>query len=134
MFKKDFNVEKYGIENFYVTSNNSILANLQKENSNLDNNFYDNIYYPLFKGEKLLLMAIQLFYNKTKYYEIKEKRKINPNNIKLLLFGYRYCLNEISNKNNSKSIYYSFYIDNNIKYLQNNFFFQKILNLIKYIL
>ena len=100
----------------------------------MDNNFYDNIYYPLFKGEKLLLMEIQLFYNKTKYYEIKEKRKINPNNIKLLLFGYRYCLNEISNKNNSKSIYYSFYIDNNIKYLQNNFFFQKILNLIKYIL
>jgi len=120
-FTKDFNLEEFGIDNFYVASYNSTLTNLQKENSNLDNNFYDNICNPLFKGEKLLSTAIELFYNKTKYCEIKEKLKINPNNIKPLLFGYRYCLNEISIKNN-KRIYYPLYIENNIKYLENNFF------------
>ena len=82
---------------------------------------YDNICYPLFNGKELLLKAIELFYNKTKYCEIKEKLKINPNNIKPLLFGYRYCLNEISKENNN-SIYYPLYNENNIKYLQNNFF------------
>ena len=117
---KEFKVELYGIDNFYVASYNSTLANLQKESSDFNDNFYNNICVPLFNKEIILLKAIELFYKKTKYDEIKEQLKINPSNLKPLLFGYRYCLNEISHK--EKNIFSPLYYENNIKYLQNNFF------------
>ena len=43
--------------------------------------------------------------------------KINSKNIKALLFGYRYCLNELSFKN-TKGIYYPLYNPSNVKYLK----------------
>ena len=49
---------------------------------------------PLFSEEKLILKAIKLFYETTKYNEIKQKFNINSKNIKIILFGYRFCLKE----------------------------------------
>ena len=77
----DFNIEE-GIDNFYVASYNFSLSNLQMENLDINKNFYSNICEPLFKEDKLLLKAIQLFYDPKKYKEIKNSFKINSENIK----------------------------------------------------
>ena len=121
--KNVFIIEDIGIDNFYIVSYNLALTNLQINNSDNNNDFYDNICVPLFKeGEnKLLLKAIQLFYEPNTYNKIKESNKIDSKNIKVLLFGYRFCLNEISN-NNTKGIYLSLYNSDNIKYLKEKFY------------
>ena len=119
---KDF---KFGVDNFYVVSYNIILSNLCMDNSDINKdfyyNFYNNICEPLFKGEKLLFKAITLLYEPTSYSENKQKYKINSNNIKALLFGYRFCLNEIESKN-KKGIYYPIYDSNNLNYLREKLF------------
>ena len=116
--KNDFDIEEFSLDNFYIISYNLILSNLQNENSDFNPNFFKNICEPLFKEDKLLFKAIEFFYNPTKYNEIKKSYKINSNNIKSILLGYRYCLNELSNKN-KKGIYYPLYDSNNYQnYLQ----------------
>lgn len=91
------------------------------ENLDINKNFYSNICEPLFKEDQLLLKAIQLFYDPNKYKEIKKSFQINSNNIKSLLFGYLYCLNELSSKN-TRGIYYPLYNSNNINYLKDYFY------------
>ena len=124
---KDFNLGDFGIDNFYVVTYNLILSHLQMENlvSNQEKysqDFYNNICVPLFKpGEKLLFKAIQLFYDPEKYNDIKNSFKINRNNIKALLFGYRFCLNEILSKN-TKGIYYPLYDIANLNYLKEKYY------------
>ena len=112
-----FNIEEFGIDNFYIASYNSTIANLQIETSDFNNNFYINICQPLFKEEKLLLKAFELFYEKNKFSEIKKNLKIDSRNIKPILFGFRYCLNELSSKK-TRGIYYPLYNINNINLLK----------------
>ena len=104
----DFDIETFGFDNFFITSYNLILSDLQMNNSFGNANFYENICKPLFKDQKLLLKAIQLFYDPAKYKEIKNNFAINSNNIVPLLYGYRYCLNELSSENKN-GIYYPLY-------------------------
>ena len=90
-------------------SYNLLLENLKKDNLEILNNFYKNICLPIFKNDKeLLFKSIQLFYDPVKYIDIKTNFNISSNDIKPLLFGYRFCLNELSNKN-SQGIYYPLY-------------------------
>ena len=117
----DFDLEEYGIDNFYVISYNLVLSNLQMDNSKGNDNFYNNICEPLFKNKKLLEEAIQFFYNPSKYKEIKEHYKIDSKNIKPILFGYRYLLNEICSKN-TKGIYYPLYDGTKLNYLREKFY------------
>ena len=118
----DFDIEEFGIDNFYIISYNLILSNLQTENSDFNIKFFKNICEPLFKEYKLLFKAIELFYDPTKYREIKKGFNINANNIKAILFGYRYCLNELSFKN-ERGIYYPLYDINNYKnYLKEQYY------------
>ena len=114
----NFDIEDIGIDNFYAVSYNYSLTNLQMDKSDNNKDFYKNICEPLFsKEDKLLFKAIQLFYEPNTYNKIKKDFKINSTNIKALLFGYRYCLNEIHSKN-SKNIYYPLYDSNNLDYLK----------------
>ena len=117
----DFNIDEYGLDNFYVISYNLILSNLQMENSDFNNNFFKNVCQPLFKKNNLLFKAIQLFYDPTKYQQIKQSFSINSNNSKAILFGYRYCLNELSSKN-ERGIYYPLYDNDYLKYLKEQFY------------
>ena len=115
---KDFDIKQYGIDNFYIISYNLGLLNTQTENSYIINNeFYNTLLNPLFKEDSLLIKAIELFYDSTKYDTIKKFSK----NIKCLLFGYRYCLNELAAKN-KKGIYYPLYTRNNIDLAKEKFF------------
>ena len=117
---RDFDLKEYGVDNFYVVTYNAILSNLQIEKSTGNNEFYKNVCEPLFNSDKLLLQAIDLFYKPPKFKEIKTTYKINSNNINPILFGYRYCLNEIfSNKTNS--IYYPLY-KNNVRNLSDKLY------------
>ena len=120
----EFDLEDFGIDNFYIASYNlMLLSNLQMGYKN--NNFYKNICEPLFKennkNNSLLFKAIQLFYDSEKYKDIKNSFRIDSNNIKSLLFGYRYCLNELSSKT-QKGIYYSLYGSEYEKCLKEKYF------------
>ena len=76
---------------------------------------------PLFSEEKLILKAIKLFYETTKYNEIKQKFNINSKNIKIILFGYRFCLKE-QNLKEQKGFIILYMIVNNIKYLESKLY------------
>ena len=120
--KNDFDIEEFSIDNFFIISYNLILSNLLTENSDINPNFFKNICEPLFKEDRLFFKAIELFYNPTKYKMIKEKYKIKPNSMKPILFGYRYCLNELSLKKKS-GIYYPLYdINSYKKYLKEQYY------------
>ncbi len=117
----DYDIEEYGIDNFYVLSYNISFTNLQMEKSEINKNFYTNICQPLFKDDQLLSEAIKLFYDPTKYSTIKKRFNISSENIKPLLFSYRYCLNELSSKN-TRGIYYPLYDISNINYLKEQYY------------
>jgi len=113
--KKKFDVERYGIDNFYMAVYNSTLSYLQIENTNINKNFYDNICQPLFDGK--LLKALSLLFNTKIYNDISQKYNINSTNIKPFIFGFRFCLNELSIKKQN-GIYYSLYDEKNINFLK----------------
>ena len=116
-------IEDFGVDNFYVASYNFALSNIQMDNPDINEGFYNNVCKPLFKDSDILLSnAIKLFYDPKQYKKIKETEsyKINQNNIKVLLFGYRFCLNEIS-LGNKRGIYYPLYT-NNINFLKEKFY------------
>ena len=114
---KDFEIEDTGVDNFYIVSYNFTLSNLLMDNVEMNEDFYNNICKPLFKdGDNLLFKAIQLFYEPTKYKKIKDDYKLNSDNLKPLLFGYRFCLNELLLKN-KRGIYYPLY-EGNINFLK----------------
>jgi hypothetical protein len=75
----------------------------------------------LFKKNELIFKAIILLYNPTKYKEIKRSFKINSNNSKDILFGYRYCLNTLSLKK-VNGIYYPLYDNNYLNFLKDQFY------------
>ena len=118
---KDFNIKQCGIDNLYISSYNSTLINLQNAKTYINKNFYEHICQPLFKEDKILIKAIELFYYPKKYNDIKKKYNINSSNIKPLLFGYRYCLNELFYKN-TEGIYYPLYNSNNLIYLTEKYY------------
>ena len=119
--KRDFDIEDIGFDNFYITSYNLILSDLQMDDSFGNEKFYENICKPLFKEDNLLLKAIQLFYEPTKCKENKNNFNINSNNIIPLLVGYRYSLNELSSQN-KEGIYYPLYGSDYLTYLTEYFY------------
>ena len=85
------------VDNFFIASSNLILLRLKNkdfENSEIYSNFYKNICKPLYENNKYSDI-IQFIFNPEKYKEIKEKYHINSSNIEAILYGYRYCLNEL---------------------------------------
>ena len=56
---------------------------------------------------------MKFIFEKEKYLEIKKKYEINSEDIKTLLYGYRYCLNEVEDKEQGKYIYSYLYNRNN---------------------
>ena len=98
---------------------NSILSYLLIENVDLNINFYPNICQPLFEGK--ILKALEIFYEPKKFKEISKKYNINSTNIKPFLFGYRYCLNELSS-DKSNGIFNTLYDINKLKYLKEKYY------------
>ena len=119
--KRDFEIEDLGFDNFFIATYYLILSDLQIGNSFGNDKFYENICEPLFREDNLLLKAIQIFYDPTKYKVYKDNFKIKSNNLKPLLVGYRYCLNQLSSPNKN-GIYYPLYGSDCANYLTNYFY------------
>ena len=95
----NYDLDEYGIDNFYMASFNLILLNWQLKKKEINQNFFNNICTPLFENKKLIWKAIELFYNPKIFENISDKYEINKNNNISFLFGYRFCLNIIFSKN-----------------------------------
>ena len=118
---RDFKISENGIDNFYIDSYNYTLSNLFFKNQDINPKFYNQICEPLFRNEAKLLNAIKLFYEIKKFNSIKNDLKINSNNIKPLIFGYRFCLNELFFKK-MDGIYYPLYTQDYNKYMKEKFY------------
>ena len=120
------------IDNFYIAASNLILLHLKSkefEKSEIYINFYKNICKPLCENDKnKYSILIQFLFNPEKYTEIKEKYNINSINIEAILYGYRYCINElladeIDDENNEKDyIYSSIYDKGKSNYLAEKYY------------
>ena len=118
------------IDNFYIAAYNIILLGLKNkdfETSEIYKNFYKNICKPLYEKNKYSNL-IQCLFNPDKYREIKEKYNINPINIEAILYGYRYCINELladdidDENNDNDKIYLSLYDKSKISYLAEKYY------------
>ena len=101
-----------------------ILSKLKIENFENENtyiNFYQNICKPLYDGSKKLINLMKFFFEKNEYLEIKEKYSINPEDIDVLLYGCRYCLNEVKSKEEDY-IYSCIYNRSNLNYFDQKFY------------
>ena len=117
--KDDINLKRSEFDNFYMAAYKLILSKLVDEDfeNNISyTNFYSNICEPLYddknnKSNKLISL-MKLFFEKETYQKIKEDEKINSEDIIILLYGYRYCLNEVKTSK-GESIYSYLYDINN---------------------
>ena len=113
-------------DNFYLAAYNLILSKLNKKDFDSEkyNNFYINICEPLFKKSEgdennKLLQLIQFLFNSEKYSYIKTNYNIDQKSIEALLYGYRYCLNELAEEyEKGEYIYSSLYNKNKTNYLK----------------
>ena len=83
----------------------SKLNNEDFENDNSYTNFYLNVCESLYKkdGDEVnksnkLMTLMKYLFDKETYQEIKKEYSINSEDIDALLYGYRYCLNEVKGK------------------------------------
>ena len=121
-FEKPIKMEDISVEDeinfdaFYLAAYKLILINLTNENFEQENsyiNFYKNICIPLFDNNEKLKIIMEFIFNKEKYLAIKKEFKINSEDINALLYGYRYCLNEISEECEGDYLYSYLYKNNN---------------------
>ena len=120
----DFDLKKYGIDLLFFTTSNLVSScidtNEEFKSSIIYENFYKNVLVPLFEKYDYKINkafnAMQLFYNPEKFQNVIELYKIDSKNIKILLFSYRWFLNEIyslSRDDFNSSIYSRFFMGKN---------------------
>ena len=133
--KKNIIVDsKLNFDDFFMVANYLILSKLKNhnyENEKIYINFYNNICEPLFKkdddneseDDKLLLL-IKFIFESERFKEIINTHKIEQKEIEVLLYGYRYCLNEISekHKNEEDYIYSYLYDQDNFEHIDEKFY------------
>ena len=127
--------KKLHIDNFYIAASNLVLMHLKREEfikSDIYNNFYEHICKPLYDKSKYLNL-IQCLFNPKTFDEIKNKYDINSRNIEAILYGYRYCINELlvdeaddnddDDCNNAEDyLYSSLYDKSKISYLAEKYY------------
>ena len=127
----EINFNDENIDNFYMMANNLIFPYLKEkgfEKSDTYRNFYNNICLPFVKLNKInnkKSFLIKILFSPEEYEKTIQKYEII--NIEGLLYGYRYCLNEISNEGEEENekgeyIYSSIYDKTKFKYLSNKFY------------
>ena len=120
------------IDNFYIAACNLVLLHLKREDfktSEIYLKFYENICKPLYDKNKYSTL-IQILFNPKKYEDLITIYNVNSNNIESILYGYRYCLNELisddidedNNENDKDYLYSSLYQKGNINYLAEKYY------------
>jgi hypothetical protein len=96
--------------------------------SDIYNNFYEHICKPLYDKSKYSNL-IQCLFNPKTFDEIKNKYDINSRNIEAILYGYRYCINELlvdeadNNDDDAEDyLYSSLYDKSKISYLAEKYY------------
>ena len=119
----DFDLKQYGIDILFFTTSN-LIPSCFNINNNFEppiiyKNFYKNVLIPLFKEydykTNKVFNAMQIFYDPEKLESLQKTYKIDSKNIKILLYSYRWFLNEIyslAEEGNNESIYSKFYMGN----------------------
>ena len=108
-------------DDFYMAAYQLILSKLNDEDFENDNsytNFYENVCKPLYQNEDYdkednkLFSLMKIFFEKGTYLKFKKDYEINPEDIEALLYGYRYCLNEVKSLRNREEDYIYSYLYN----------------------
>jgi hypothetical protein len=108
-------------DDFYMAAYQLILSKLDDkdfENDNSYTNFYENVCKPLYQNEDYdkddnkLFSLMKIFFEKGTYLKFKKDYEINPEDIEALLYGYRYCLNEVKSLRNREEDYIYSYLYN----------------------
>ena len=106
----------------------SKLKNEDFENDNSYINFYPNVCEPLYKKDNdednennKLIILMKILFDKDTYSKIKKEYSINLEDIDALLYGYRYCLNEVKDKEGDY-IYSYLYNRSNLSYFDKKFY------------
>ena len=123
--------KKIKFDDFYMVANNLILSKLNNENFENDKsyiNFYLNVCEPLYRrdndednGSNKLIALMKFLFEKDTYKEIKKEYSIDSKDIDALLYGYRYCLNEVKDKEGDY-IYSYLYNQNNLSDFDQKFY------------
>ena len=119
--KEDININENNFDDFYVAAYNLILSKLKQKDFEIDDsyiNFYQNIIKPLYEkndDDDKILVLLQFLFDKDQYSDIKKAYEINYEEIDILLYGYRYCLNEMSieHEDKNKEYIYSYLYEDN---------------------
>ena len=118
------NIEKLGIDAFYFYTCNLILSCLKYkdfEKSKIYSNFYNNVGVLLFKKKNSFFPAFQFLYCPEKFEKIKKDYQITPENLEILLFSYRYCLNLLW-ENKKGNVFSFLYNKKNIENINKYYF------------
>ena len=122
---EDLKKNEIDIDIFYYSTSNLILSYLKNnyiEDSAFYKNFYKNVCIPLFNEKERLFDAIKILYEPQQYKELKKKYDINSDNLRIILYSYRYFINGL-NSNKKDSIYSVFYNRNLSESKINNKYF-----------
>ena len=103
--KDNISLKKKDFDDFFMASYKLILSKLNNEDFENDisyTNFFSNVCEPLYRKDddekNKLIILMRFLYEKDTYKDIKREYKINSEDIDALLYGYRYCLNEVKDK------------------------------------
>ena len=102
--KDDISSKRKDFDDFFMAAYKLILLKLNNEDFENDisyTNFYLNVCEPLYQkddDENKLITLMKFLFEKNSYQDIKKEYKIKSEDIDSLLYGYRYCLNEVKDK------------------------------------
>ena len=123
--KNDISAKKKDFDKFYMAAYKLILSKLKKKDFENDKsfiNFYPNVCKPLYASDNdddnesnKLIRLMKFFFDKETYIQFKKEYSINSEDIDALLYGYRYCLNQVKGKDEDY-IYSYLYNINNLSY------------------
>ena len=102
--KDDISSKRKDFDDFFMSAYKLILSKLNNEDFENDisyTNFYSNVCEPLYQkddDENKLITLMKFLFEKNAYQDMKKEYKIKSGDIDALLYGYRYCLNEVKDK------------------------------------
>ena len=102
--KDDISSKRKDFDDFFMSAYKLILSKLNNEDFENDisyTNFYSNVCEPLYQkddDENKLITLMKFLFEKNAYQDMKKEYKIKSEDIDALLYGYRYCLNEVKDK------------------------------------
>ena len=113
-------IKQNGLDVFLIISINKIISNLSLKNYIKDKDEYQNfssfiksLFFSNYELTPELKELLLLFYDEHKYMEIireklaKKDEVLNQQKFEILLYGFRFCVSTLSNKNKNDNLLFS---------------------------